>query len=158
MRVKLRTHSQAWMAYVLDELMKEDAARAIWGRVTAKRLRRRSAAAPLLALIPTAAPAQPEPVILHCKEVKAEGADPERFFIQLDVDEKVVRFHRRNLPPMKMLMVESWRVEFADHEKSPTLLGTINQITGDISIERVGSPSDRPEAARAPCGRAAPVF
>ena len=88
----------------------------------------------MLALIPTAAPAQPEPVILHCKEVKAEGADPERFFIHLDVDEKVVRFHRRDLPPMKMLMVESWRIEFADHEKSPTLLGTINQITGYMPI------------------------
>ena len=141
--------------------MKEEAARATWGRTTARLLRRRSAAAlgpAILALMPIAALAQREPIILHCKEVRAEAADPERFFVQLDVDEKVVRFHRRNLPPMKMLMVESWRVEFADHEKSPTLLGTINRITGDISIERVGASGARPEAIRAACERAAPVF
>lgn len=92
MRVMLRTHSQAWTASVLDEPMKKGTAIATWDRATAKLLRRRSAAALLLALILTAAPAQPEPVILHCKEVKAEGADPERFFIQLDFDEKSFAF------------------------------------------------------------------
>jgi hypothetical protein len=59
---------------------------------------------------------------------------------------------------MKMLMIESWRVEFADHEKSLTLLGTINRISGDTSIERVGSSGDRPGGLRAACERAAPVF
>ena len=141
--------------------MMEGVPKAAWGTTMAKALRHGAATAlglALLALMPTTVLAQREPVVLHCKERKAEGADPEQFFVQLDFDEKIVRFHRRNLPSMKMLLVESWRVEFADSARSPTLLGTINRITGDISIERVGSPGDRPEGARAACGRAAPVF
>jgi hypothetical protein len=55
-------------------------------------------------------------------------------------------------------MFESWRVELTDREKSPTLLGTINRITGGIIIERVGSSGATPEALRAACERAAPVF
>jgi hypothetical protein len=113
----------------------------------------------LLSLMPTTVLAQREPVVLSCREPKADGGEPEQFFVQLDFDEKVVRFHRRDLPSMRMLLVESWRVEFADSARSPTLLGTINRITGDVRVERVGSSGDRsPEAIRATCDRAAPVF
>ena len=142
--------------------MMEGIPKAAWGRAMAKALRHRAATAlglALLALMPTTVLAQREPVVLYCKERKAEGPDPEQFFVQLDFEAKIVRFHRRNLPSMKMLLVESWRVEFADSARSPTLLGTINRITGDISVEGVRSSGDRgPEAIRATCDRAAPVF
>src|SRR5215217_8803852 len=114
----------------------------------------------LLGLTPSAARSQREPIVLLCTEAKVETGDPERFFVELDFDDKAVRFHRRDLPPMRMLMVQSWRVEFADDERSPTLLGSANRITGDISIERVGPSSEGRghEKVRATCERTAPVF
>jgi hypothetical protein len=116
----------------------------------------------LLGFAPATGSAQREPVALLCREVKPEPADEadRRFFVHLDFDEKVIRFHRRDLPMAKMLMIQNWRVEFADDQKSPTLLGTINRITGDISIDRVGSSDEKRtnEVLRASCERIAPIF
>ena len=115
----------------------------------------------LLGFVPATGSAQREPVALLCREVKPEpAAEADRFFVHLDFDEKVIRFHRRDLPMAKMLMIQNWRVEFADDQRSPTLLGTINRITGDISIDRVGSSDDKRtnEVLRASCERVAPIF
>src|SRR5215212_2252708 len=114
----------------------------------------------LLGLTPSAARSQREPIVLLCTEAKVEAGDPERFFVELDFDDKAVRFHRRDLPPMKMLMVQAWRVEFANDEKSPTVVGTVNRITGDISIEWMGASGEggARETVRATCEITAPVF
>ena len=115
----------------------------------------------LLGFVPATGSAQREPVALLCREVKPEpAAEADRFFVHLDFDEKVIRFHRRDLPMAKMLMIQNWRVEFADDQSSPTLLGTINRITGDISIDRLGSSDDKStnEVLRASCERVAPIF
>ena len=110
--------------------------------------------------IPAVSWAQQEPITLVCSEVKTEPAATERFFIHLDFDRKAVRFHRRDLPVAKILMVQNWRVEFADDERSPTLLGSINRITGDLSVERATRSGDKNsvEVLRATCERASPVF
>ena len=115
----------------------------------------------LLAFVPATSSAQREPVALLCSEIKPEPtAEAERFYVHLDFIEKVIRFHRRDLPIAKILMIQNWRVEFADDERSPSLLGSINRITGDISIDRVGSSGERRpnEVLRASCERAAPIF
>ena len=115
----------------------------------------------LLAFVPATGSAQREPVALLCKEIKPEpAAEAEHFFVHLDFDEKVIRFHRRDLPVAKILMIQNWQVEFADDERSPSLLESINRITGDISIDRVGSSGERRpnEVLRASCERAAPIF
>ena len=71
---------------------------------------------------PATGSAQREPVALLCREVKPEpAAEADRFFVHLDFDEKVIRFHRRDLPMAKMLMIQNWRVEFADGQRRRAL-------------------------------------
>jgi hypothetical protein len=86
-------------------------------------------------------PAWAEPVVLACIEEpsRSQEAEDPTFFVLIDFDEDSVRVHGRDYPPLSVLLVQPWRVEFADSKTSPAYLGSIDRITGEMTIETTGS-------------------
>ena len=82
-------------------------------------------------------PAWAEPIVLACIEDpgQSEAAEATRFFVLIDFDDDSVRVHGRDYPPLSVLLVQPWRVEFADSKTSPAYLGSIDRITGELRIE-----------------------
>jgi hypothetical protein len=99
------------------------------------------AAASLLCAL-AASPVRAQPIVLVCTEEAggSQEAQDSRFFVLIEFDEDSVTIHGRDYPPLSVLLVRPWVVQFADNKTSPVYLGSIDRITGELIIETAGSP------------------
>ena len=100
-------------------------------------------AAALLLCALAAFPVQAQPIVLVCMEDpdEAQEAQDPNFFVLIEFDEDSVMIHGRDYPPFSVLLVRPWVVQFADSKTSPAHLGSIDRITGELTIETTGAVS-----------------